>query len=88
MLTQMGHPQTTTLIKTDNATANSFVQEYIIKKKLKSSDMRFIGYGTNNKTSILTSIRMMVTITLLIMTQSITQRNTKYTPEKYMHGKY
>ena len=64
MLTQLGHAQQPTLIKTDNATAFNFIHDNINQKKSKSWDMRlyWLRYrkeqqqfcfhwerGTNNK---------------------------------------
>ena len=37
------HPQPPTPLKTDNATANSFVHNNIHQRKIKSWDMRFIS---------------------------------------------
>ena len=41
MLQQLGHPQPRTPIKTDNATASSFVKDNITQKWSKSWDMRY-----------------------------------------------
>ena len=40
-LIEMGHPQPATPLKTDNATANSFVHANICQKRSKTWDMRF-----------------------------------------------
>ena len=41
MLNALGHPQTMTPIKTDNATAASFVTDMLKKKRSKAWDMRY-----------------------------------------------
>ena len=41
ILTKLGHPQPKTQIKTDNATASSFVKNNITQKRSKSWDMRY-----------------------------------------------
>ena len=41
ILTNIGHPQPATPIKTDDATTNSFVHDNITQKKPKSWDMRY-----------------------------------------------
>ena len=41
MLTVLNHPQPPTLVKTDNSTAESFVNKHIKQKRSKSWDMRF-----------------------------------------------
>ena len=50
ILTQMGHPQPDTPLKTDNATANMFFHDNIAQKRLKSWVMRF--YWLQKKTEI------------------------------------
>ena len=47
IINQMGHLEPATPLKTDNATANSFVYDNITQKKLKSWDMWF--YWLQNK---------------------------------------
>ena len=71
----MGHPQLATLLKTEKYTAKLFVHENITKKKSNNGICGSISYVTNNKTSILTSIGILVKITLLKITQSITHSN-------------
>ena len=41
MLTALGHPQSTTPVKTDNGTAAQFVQDTIKHKRSKSWDVRY-----------------------------------------------
>ena len=51
ILTQLGHPQPPTPIKTDNATANAFIHQTMRHKKSKSWDMRYWWLKENSAQS-------------------------------------
>ena len=53
ILTEMGHPQPATPIKTDNATANAFVHANITQRKSKSWDMRYYWLREKDQQEIL-----------------------------------
>ena len=78
IITQIGHTQPATPLKTDNGTVNLIS----LKRRKNCGICCSIGCVKNNKSIILTSIGMLVTMTLLIITWIFTQLNITKTSEK------
>ena len=71
MLIQLGHPQPSIPIKTDNETANNFIHNNVAQKLSKSWDMRYYWLRDQHNQNSLSSIGINLKAIMDIIGQSI-----------------